>query len=265
MTKPIREVVTMKNRMVRTLTVMIITSLVLVSMTVTAYAQPNNSNTSGGEVRLSTEVNGQFVELYFPAGSEGAIAYNRDVKPLLPNGIGRMSDAAIAAMEAWKNKYASSSQTPSGQTTPQAVVPPPQLPTLTAEDLKAHTDTMFALVNQEREKAGLAPLMRNNMLDEAAMIRAAEIRVVDLAGGAPHTRPDGTSYRTLLDDMGIKGNRCGENMSRARLSPQIAIDSLMQSDGHRRNILRENYGSIGIGVYQRADGLLDFIQIFMLK
>ena len=254
----------MKNRMVCTLAVMIITSLVLVSMTVTAYAQPNNSNASGGEVRLSTELGGQFVELYFPAGSEGAIAYNRDVKPLLPSGIGRMSDAAITAMETWKNKYASSSQTPSGETTPQAAAPV-QPQALTADELKAHTDAMFALVNQEREKAGLAPLVRDSLLDEAAMIRAAEIRVVELAGWKPHTRPDGTSWRTLLDDMGIRGNRCGENISRGKTSPGAAMDSWMQSEGHRANILRNNYGSIGIGVFERDNGSLDFIQIFMLK
>jgi len=136
---------------------------------------------------------------------------------------------------------------------------------LTADELKAYTDTMFELVNREREKAGAEPLERDSLLDEAAMIRAAEIRIVDFAGGEPHTRPDGTSYKTALSDLGITGKWFGENISRSKVTPQAAIDSWMKSDGHRANILRENYGSIGIGVYQRSDGKLDWIQIFMLK
>ena len=136
---------------------------------------------------------------------------------------------------------------------------------LTEDELKAYTDTLFELVNKEREQAGLAPLERDSLLDEAAMIRAAEIRIVDFAGGEPHTRPDGTSYKTALSDLGITGKGFGENISRSKVIPQAAIDSWMKSDGHRANILRENYGSIGIGVYQRSDGKLDWIQIFMLK
>ena len=147
---------------------------------------------------------------------------------------------------------------PASQTEPAAQK------TLTADELKAYTDTMFELVNREREKAGLDSLERDSLLDEAAMLRAGEIKVVDNAGGE-HTRPDGTNFRTVLDDTGIDGKLCGENIGRAHPTPQDAIKSWMASDGHRRNILRENYGSIGIGVYQRPDGKLDWIQIFMLK
>ena len=156
---------------------------------------------------------------------------------------------------------------PTNPTTPANPAAPAQTaPTrLTEDELKAHTDKMFELVNQEREKAGVPPLVRDTLLDEAAMIRATEIQTVDIAGGAPHTRPDGTSYTTLLDEMGVNGSRCGENISRARATPQDAVNAWMQSDGHRRNILRENYASIGIGVYQRPDGRITWIQIFELK
>jgi len=251
----------MKSRVFRTFTLVIALVALISGMSVGAMA-------SGGEVRLSTEINGQYVELYFPAGSEAAIAYNRDVKPLLPkqgDRNGKMSDAAVAAMETWKSKYALSQasgvQSTVGKTTPQAGT----RTTLTEDELKAYADTMYELVNNERKKAGLQPLKRSSLLDEAAMIRAAEIQIVDNAGGKPHTRPDGTSYKTLLDEMGIKSNRCGENITRAKQTPQDAINAWMQSNGHRKNILRENYVSIGIGVYQRPDGRINWIQIFELK
>jgi len=136
---------------------------------------------------------------------------------------------------------------------------------LTADELRAYADTVFVLVNRERQNAGLAPLERISLLDEAAAIRAAEIKVVDNMGGAPHTRPNGTSYKDLLTEMGVNGIRCGENVSRARPTPQEAMQSWMDSDGHRANILRENYQSIGIGVFQRPDGKIDCVQIFELR
>ena len=169
----------------------------------------------------------------------------------------------IEAFANWLNGL-TVTQTQPGST-PGTVTPAQPAARLTADELTAFTDTMFELVNVEREKAGLRQLVRDTLLDEAAMIRASEIQTVDIAGGAAHTRPDGTSWRTLLDEMGINGIRCGENISRAKSTPQISVDALMQSDGHRRNILRENYGSIGIGVYQRPDGRLNWVQIFMLK
>lgn len=156
--------------------------------------------------------------------------------------------------------------TPSGQTTSPSS-PSASAGTanrLTADELKAYADKVFELVNKAREDKGLSPLERDSLLDEAATTRAAEIKAVDNIGGEAHTRPDGTSYKTLLDDMGIESKSCGENIARARATAKDAVDAWLASDGHRRNILRENYGSIGIGVYQRSDGKIDCVQIFEL-
>lgn len=173
-------------------------------------------------------------------------------------------DKRIEEMSKWLDGM---TVTPSGgssaPTNPSGDAATPKM--LTGDELKAYTDTMFELVNKEREKVGLASLERDGLLDEAAMIRAAEIKVVDNAGGAPHTRPDSTNFRTVLDNTGIDGERCGENIGRAHPTPQDAIKSWMKSNGHRKNILRENYGYIGIGIYQRPDGKIDWIQIFELK
>jgi len=105
----------------------------------------------------------------------------------------------------------------------------------------------------------------NRTKKDCVMIRAPEVIIVDNAGGEPHTRPDGTNFKTVLNNTGIDGNRCGENIARSEATPQAAIDAWMRSDGHRENILYESYGSIGIGVCQLPNGSLDWIQIFMLK
>lgn len=141
----------------------------------------------------------------------------------------------------------------------------PSVEMLSEETLEKYADEVFRLVNEARDKAGVEPLERDSLLDEAAMIRAAEVHIVDEAGGEPHTRPDGTRWRTVLEDMGIDGDRCAENLNRSKATPERAMESWMNSDGHREAILRERYGTIGIGVFQRSDGKLDWIQIFERK
>lgn len=168
----------------------------------------------------------------------------------------------IEEMTNWLNGLTVTQQAPSGGDSSTADSPA----MLTDDELAAYADRMFELVNAEREQAGLALLERDGLLDEVAAIRAAEIKAVYNAGGTPHTRPDGTSFKELLNDMGIEGSRCGENISYAKPTPQDAVASWMASTkGHRENILRENYGGIGIGVYQRPDGKLDWVQIFQLQ
>ena len=181
----------------------------------------------------------------------------------------------ISAQKKMDNQPAANATTPSSDSTvPVGSVNQPEqkqyiagttIEKLSAETLAEYAAEAIKLTNAEREKAGLALLEHSSILTEAAMIRAAEVIIVDRAGGQAHTRPDGTSYKDLVTDMGLSGRRCGENIARSEATPQFAITAWMNSDGHRKNILREDYGSIGIGVYQLPNGTLDWVQIFMLK
>ena len=242
----------MKKRLLGTLAVMCMASVMLAGFTVTASAASNPF--AALETRSKQAVEAAVNAGIVPAGTtmyDCAFTTGAD-------GVTRVIQ--------YKGKSGNWIDVTSGVKTDTRQNAPAAPKTLTADELKGYADEMFELVNKEREKAGAGPLVRDSLLDEAAMIRADEIKVVDDAGGNPHTRPDGTSYKSLLDDMGVNGKRCGENISRGRLTPEAAMKSLMQSTkGHRENILRDNYGSIGIGVYQRPDGWLDFVQIFMLK
>lgn len=132
---------------------------------------------------------------------------------------------------------------------------------LTDKELDAYAQEIFILVNKEREAAGVQPLERDELLDEAANIRAKEIRTVYENDGKAHTRPNGDSWRTVLQELGIE-DKCGENIYDKPSTPEKAMDGWMKSDGHRENILKERYNSIGIGVYQNSDGSLSWVQIF---
>ena len=98
------------------------------------------------------------------------------------------------------------------------------------------------LVNQEREKAGEAPLKMDMQLMENSVQRAAETAIL-----FSHTRPDQTTC-VSIDDFAY-----GENIVMASSdSPETLMNLWMNSPGHRANILSPHYRSIGIGCYQNG-------------
>jgi uncharacterized protein YkwD len=136
---------------------------------------------------------------------------------------------------------------------------------LTDQQLEEYAQEVFRLVNEERENVGLEPLERDSLLDEAAGIRATEcvsqgsIRV----DGQAHTRPDGTEWDTVLDEVEIEWSSAGENTSERRKSPADVMKAWMASKGHRKNILTEKRTQIGIAVQQASDGALYWVQLFI--
>jgi len=132
----------------------------------------------------------------------------------------------------------------------------------TDADLAAYADRIFDLVNQAREKAGAEPLERDSALDEAANTRAMDCVSVNslYVNGQGHIRPDGSRWFTVL---GIDKNyNYGENAGQGGPTADIRMTSWMNSDGHRANILREDYTEIGIGCAVSEQGEIFAVQIF---
>jgi uncharacterized protein YkwD len=97
------------------------------------------------------------------------------------------------------------------------------------------------------------------------LAQAAELRADEQIASFSHTRPNGTSCFTVLDDFGIARTTAGENIAYATegyYSPQAVVDAWMNSSGHRANILKTNFTSVGIG-YAKSDGLEFFVQLFI--
>ncbi len=103
---------------------------------------------------------------------------------------------------------------------------------------------VLELVNIERGKEGLSPLVMNKELLEVAMLRSAEISVY-----YSHERPDFTSCFTASDLM------MAENIAVWYDSPEAVVEGWMNSPGHRANILNESATVIGIGCANVAGGL----------
>ncbi len=113
---------------------------------------------------------------------------------------------------------------------------------------------MLSLVNKDRVKAKVKPLLLKSEVTKMADIRAKEAAKV-----FAHTRPDGSSYKTAYGDVGFKiGSAIGENLSynldaaskRAKIV-NMAYKNLYASTGHRQNILSRDFTYIGISSYTK--------------
>lgn len=108
-------------------------------------------------------------------------------------------------------------------------------------------EEVFAQVNKERVKAGLSELTLDYTLCTAAQVRAQEcVKVFS------HTRPNGSKFRTAIEEAGIQSSYTGENVASGYTSASHVMKGWMASPGHKENILRERFTAIGIGVVKNS-------------
>ena len=100
------------------------------------------------------------------------------------------------------------------------------------------------LVNAERAKYNLAPLTLATSLANAADTRAKEI-----VQSFSHTRPNGESFSTVLKEHGVSYRGSGEHIAWGQKTPEIVVNTWMNSEGHRANILNSRFTKIGVGYY----------------
>ncbi len=135
----------------------------------------------------------------------------------------------------------------------------PEIPDLPGIEQEKPDSTLaqqvLSIVNAERVKYGLSALTYDSTLAKAADIRAKEIRTL-----FSHTRPDGRSCFTVLDEVGYSYRSAGENIAYGQRSASEVMNAWMNSEGHRANILG-NYDYIGIGVYE-SGGTIYWSQFF---
>lgn len=103
---------------------------------------------------------------------------------------------------------------------------------------------MLDLVNQERVKAGLKPLAPDPELTEVARKHSADMFA---RGYFAHDTPEGVTPFDRMREANVRFLTAGENLALAPTIP-VAHTGLMNSPGHRANILRHEFGRVGIGV-----------------
>ncbi|GAA4469526.1 hypothetical protein GCM10023189_56690 [Nibrella saemangeumensis] len=108
-------------------------------------------------------------------------------------------------------------------------------------DLEAR---MLELVNEERLKEGLKPLKAD---PELAVVARNHSRDMFARGYFAHITPDGKDPFDRIRAARVRFLTAGENLALAQ-TVSIAHTGLMNSPGHRANILRPAFGRVGIGI-----------------
>ena len=110
--------------------------------------------------------------------------------------------------------------------------------------MSASEQKMIDLVNQERAKAGVAPLKVDLELCRVARIKSQDMKDNNYFS---HTSPTYGSPFEMMKSFGISYRTAGENIAK-HSSVEGAHTGLMNSEGHRKNILNPNFTHIGIGI-----------------
>lgn len=119
----------------------------------------------------------------------------------------------------------------------------------------ATSQELFEAVNQERVKAGVAPLVLDEKLSTSAQWKADKMNAT---GNFSHTDENGKNDG--LDYLGSLNANCtyvSENLSWSNISKETqtaeeAITAWMNSETHRKALLSSEFTSTGFGV---SDGI----------
>ena len=103
---------------------------------------------------------------------------------------------------------------------------------------------MLGMINEEREKQGLKPLVADPELAEVARMHSKDMF---RRGYFSHYTPERVSPFDRMKEFKISYIKAGENLS---MAPTLGSShrGLMKSPGHRENILKPVFGRVGIGI-----------------
>jgi uncharacterized YkwD family protein len=103
---------------------------------------------------------------------------------------------------------------------------------------------MVNLVNQERMGQGIQPLAVNSQLTTLARQKSQDMVAKNYFS---HTSPTYGSPFDMMKNAGVTYSTAGENLAGAQTT-ESAHQNLMNSPGHRANILNPKFTEIGIGI-----------------
>jgi uncharacterized protein YkwD len=105
-------------------------------------------------------------------------------------------------------------------------------------------ERMLELVNAERASHGLRPLRPDPELTEVARDHSRDMLA---RGYFSHVAPEGDDAFARMRRANVRFLTAGENLA---LAPTLAAahQGLMNSPGHRANLLRPQFGRVGVGV-----------------
>nr|WSZ98721.1 CAP domain-containing protein [Streptomyces sp. NBC_00857] len=161
------------------------------------------------------------------------------------------SKSAAAPAKTRETDKSSAPSTPTKAPVPTKTQSTPSTAAPSADDSTSSMATeVLSLVNQERDKVGCSPLRADASLDKLAQDFSDDMAA---RGFFSHTDPDGNTPWDRADKAGVTGLG-GENIARGQATAKAVMDSWMNSEGHRANILNCDYTRLGVGVHTGSGG-----------
>lgn len=124
-----------------------------------------------------------------------------------------------------------------------------QVPAKVYPGLSSFEREVVKYTNIERANHGLPELKIDNHVSEVAWYKSKDMEMLSYFS---HTSPTYGSPFDMMRHYGINFRGAAENIARGYGTPQGVVNAWMNSEGHRRNILNENYTHIGVGHVQNG-------------
>ena len=129
----------------------------------------------------------------------------------------------------------------------------------TTASLSVQEQTAGNLLNSDRARYGLAPLVIDPELCRIARIKSQDMRDNQYFA---HTSPTYGDVRSMLRRFGYAYRAAGENIAH-HATVEKAQAAFLSSPGHRKIILSSAYTRVGLGVAVDAKGYVYLTQIFV--
>ena len=128
----------------------------------------------------------------------------------------------------------------------------------TTASLSAQEQTAGNLLNNDRARYNLTPLVIDPALCRIARIKSEDMRDKQYFA---HTSPTYGNVRQMLSHFGYSYSAAGENIAH-HASIEKAQAAFLSSPGHRTNVLSSGYTKVGLGVALDDKGFVYLTQIF---
>jgi uncharacterized protein YkwD len=117
-------------------------------------------------------------------------------------------------------------------------------PSATPANASAEQTQALNLINNFRAENGLPPVRLNEKLNAAAQDYSAQMQQ---DGHFDHTGLDGSQFQDRIKAQGYNMGSGTENIAKGQQSVEEAVQSWIDSAGHRANLLNPSITEIGLG------------------
>jgi uncharacterized protein YkwD len=240
---------------------------ILVTLVFTACSTFSGEPTTPVQVQPAISIAKRQGSILTPAGQEGeaaAVAQDPQTSPEAETSPVPESTAAEEVQPTATWTEIPPSEPTITNTIAQTNTQPP--PTTAPSDTPSPTDSgpvecspsessafaaeVIQLINELRDAAGIPLLTSQSQLTGAAQTHSNDMTCNQFFS---HTSPTTGSLFERLTNVGYSYSWAGENIAAGHTTPAAVIEAWMASEGHRANILNENFSQIGVG-YASWDG-----------